>query len=107
MSITKGPSHPRRKEIKRRRTFTLSPESIALLEELSSRRGTAHRESVSAVLDQVLKAMREAQIRDAMERATTAYYDGRPKSEEEEESDWARFALSQFPVDDVNYGDSK
>jgi hypothetical protein len=87
----------RGKHVKQRRTFTLSPESIALLEQLAKRRDPNRRVSISAVLENVLTAVREEQQRLANERATQKYYDERSVAEEEEGIAWARFALSQFP----------
>jgi len=107
MRTFSGRSRPRRKQLKQRKTFTLSQDSITLLEELCARRGAGHRESVSAVLDEVLQAVAEAQRRHTIESATTAYYDGRSATEEREESDWAQFALSQMIADAGTFGESK
>jgi hypothetical protein len=108
MSTRKTCSPPARgKRLKQRKTFTLSPESIALLEELSARRKPGERESVSAVLDTVLAAVREEQQRLAIERSTQKHYDERSPEEEDDEIAWARFALSQFPVRDSSPGESR
>jgi hypothetical protein len=71
------------KRLKRRKTFTLSPESIALLEELSAQSGSGERESISAVLDAMLTAIREERRRLDMERSTEEYYGERSSVEEE------------------------
>ena len=108
MSTRKTPSPPARgKYRKQRKTFTLSPESIALLEELAAQRNSSGRESVSAVLDSVLVAVREEQQRLAMERSTQKYYDERAPKEEEDEIAWAKFALSQFPVGNSPQGEPR
>lgn len=90
-----------RRPVKQRKTFTLSPESIALLEELSSSSGNPQAlESVSAVLDGLLLGIRKEKARQELERKIGKYYDARSREEEEEEIAWGKFALSQFPVDD-------
>ncbi len=97
-----------RRQIKQRRTFTLSPESIALLEELSASRGNSHApESVSGVLEELLTHIREERRRQAIERAVGRYYDDRSPEQEEEEIAWGKFALSQFLVDDSSSERSK
>jgi hypothetical protein len=100
-----SPSHSR--QIKQRKTFTLSPQSVALLEKLSSQRGAHGQESVSAVLDDLLIAYGEEQRRREIERGTQKYYDERSAEDEEEEIAWAKFALSQFPLRDVTEGGNK
>ena len=100
-------SRSRRRQIKLRKTFTLSPQSVELLEKLSSQRGPGGQESVSAVLDDLLIAFAEEQRRRQIEHSTQKYYDGRSPEEEEEEIAWARFALSQFPAGDAPEGKSK
>jgi hypothetical protein len=99
-------SDSRNRQVKQRKTFTLSPQSVALLEKLSAHRGSRGQESVSAVLDDLLIALGEEQRRREIEYSTERYYDERPAQDEEEEIAWAKFALSQFPVGDVQ-GESK
>ncbi len=90
-----------RRPVKQRKTFTLSAESIALLEELTGRGSNPHAlESVSAVLDGLLLGIRKEKARQELERKIGEYYDERSREEEEEEIAWGKFALSQFPVDD-------
>jgi hypothetical protein len=90
----------RRRILKARKTFTLSPKSVEVIERLASLRNSGGRESASAVLDDLLIAVGEEQRRQAMERSTQQYYDERSPEEEQEEIAWAKFALSQFPVRD-------
>ena len=90
-----------RRPIKQRKTFTLSPESIALLEELTGRSTNSEDvASVSAVLDDLLLGIRKEKARQEIEKKTAKFYDERPREEEEEEIAWGKFALSQFPVDE-------
>ncbi len=87
--------------VKQRKTFTLSTESIALLEELTGCSSNPHAlKSVSAVLDGLLLRIRKEKARQELERKIGEYYDERSREEEEEEIAWGKFALSQFPVDD-------
>jgi hypothetical protein len=82
-----------RRAVKARKTFTLSPESVALLEEL---RVSRRRRSVSAVLDDILRALNHHRKEEAIERAISAYYDGLSPEDQKEEMAWADFALTQF-----------
>lgn len=97
---TRRVSSSRGRPTKQRRTFTLSPESIELLEELSRPRNGRQPESVSAVLDSLLRSVRQERRRQENERLMAKYYDERSKKEEEEEIAWGKLALANFPVDD-------
>jgi hypothetical protein len=99
-------SDSRGRQVKQRKTFTLSPQSVSLLEKLSAHRGSRGQESLSAVLDDLLIALGEEQRRREIEYSTETYYGERTAQDEEEEIAWAKFALSQFPVRDVQ-GESK
>jgi hypothetical protein len=78
-----------RGRIKQRRTFTLSSESLAYLEQEARRRNAG---SHSAVLDELLREKdRERQLA-ALEAATTAYYDSLSDEEVEEDKVWGEFA---------------
>ena len=85
-----------RRVAKARRTFTLSPESVALLEELSTARRGSRRRSVSAVLDDLLQALNDRRRREALESAISAYYDELPPEDRSEEAEWGNFSLAQF-----------
>jgi hypothetical protein len=89
------PARPGR-QVKQRKTFTLSPESVALLEELSLQRQAHGPESVSAVLDDLLLAMRREKTRQEMEEKIGKYYDGRSEAERQEEIEWGKFAMAEF-----------
>lgn len=97
----------RRRQVKQRKTFTLSPQSVAFLEKLSAERSARGQESVSAVLDDLLMLFGEEKRRREMEHSTQQYYDKRSPQDEEEEIAWAKFALSQFPVREGTKGETK
>ena len=96
-----------RRQVKQRKTFTLSPQSVAFLEELSAERSAHGQESVSAVLDDLLLSIGEEKRRREMEHSTQKYYDERSPQDEEEEIAWANFALSQFPVSEGRERETK
>jgi hypothetical protein len=75
--------------IKRRRTFTLSPASLAYLEQETRRRSA---DSQSAVLDELLQEQKRERQMAALETAIGAYYDGLSDAEVEEDKIWGEFA---------------
>jgi mRNA-degrading endonuclease toxin of MazEF toxin-antitoxin module len=81
---------------KERRTFTLSPESIALLNDLSAARRGSRRRSVSSVLDDLLRALDKQRKRDAVDQAVKSFYDGLSPQDRALEKDWGGFSLAQF-----------
>ena len=81
---------------KERRTFTLSRESIALLQDLRALRRGSRRRSVSAVLDDLLRALDNQRKREIVEQAITRFYDTLPKPAQSEEWAWGEFSLAQF-----------
>jgi hypothetical protein len=92
----------RRPQVKQRKTFTLSPESVALLEELSRQRRTRGPESVSAVLDDLLLALRHAKTLQEIELKIGKYYDERSDVERREETEWGKFAMAEFAAIERN-----
>ena len=74
MRVVKVPTRvkisSRQKQVKQRKTFTLSPQSVAFLEELSAERSGHGQESVSAVLDDLLMSFGEEKRRREMEHST-------------------------------------
>jgi hypothetical protein len=89
-------SAPPRSHQKQRRTFTLSPESVALLDELS-----AKSKSASAVLDELLLSLRREKVRQEMEERVGRYYDRRSEEERGEEALWGDFATQEFAAIEV------
>jgi len=92
----------RRSQVKQRKTFTLSPESVALLEELSRQRRKHGPESVSAVLDDLLLALRHAKTLHEIEDKIGKYYDERSDAERREETEWGKFAMAEFAAIERN-----
>lgn len=76
---------------KQRRTFTLSPEAVELLDELS-----ASSKSASSVLDELLLSLRRERERREMEERIGRYYDQRSEEERREETLWGDFATGEF-----------
>jgi hypothetical protein len=81
--------------IKQRRTFTLSPESLAYLEQQARERQL---DSQSALLDELLQEKSMEQRRAALEANVTAYYDSLSDSEVEEDRAWGEFAGSHLAL---------
>jgi hypothetical protein len=81
---------------KQRRTFTLSPESVALLNDLSAAQRGSRRRSVSSVLDDLLRALDKQRKRDAVDQAVKNFYDGLSPQDKAREKDWGEFSLAQF-----------
>jgi hypothetical protein len=86
---------------KERKSFTLSQESIALLNELRASRKGDRRRSASAILDDLLRRLKAERKRQAVEQAVTNYYDSRSEELRAEENLWGDFALAQFVDKDV------
>jgi hypothetical protein len=105
MNPRKFAMHTRRRgQVKQRRTFTLSADSIALLEELSARRNVRGRESVSSILDELLLAIYREKVRQENENRIANYYDERPEAQRHEELEWGRFAMAEFAAAQMNKG---
>ncbi len=79
---------------KAKKSYTLSPESLAFLETLRKRRRAA---SISSVLEEILQAIRRRQERAGIEKSVTAYYSSLSDQEVAEQAQWGEFALSEFP----------
>lgn len=85
---------------KTRKTFTLSCESIELLEQLKSNRKDNAGKSTSAVLDDILKSLDSERKRLDVERKISAYYDGLTEEQVNEDAAWGDFALAQITPED-------
>lgn len=79
---------------KRKRSYTLSPESVAFLESLRKGR---HAASTSSVLDEILQSVRRQQERASIAKSVSAYYSSLSDKEMAEQSEWGEFALREFP----------
>jgi len=92
-----------RRRVKQRKTFTLSHESVAFLEELSASRKDSHgQESLSAVLDGLLLAVGKDLERQENEAKIGKYYDERSDEERQEEIDWGKIATGEFLAIELN-----
>lgn len=93
------------RNIKKRRTFTLSPASLAYLEQETRQRKA---NSQSAVLDELLQEKTRDRQMDALETSIGAYYDGLGDPEIEEDKIWGDFAGSQLALreDEPAYDES-
>jgi hypothetical protein len=78
---------------KAKKSYTLSPESVAFLEAMRKKH---HVTSVSSMLEQILQAIRREQGKAAVERAVGDYYTSLSSEEAEDQSKWADFALREF-----------
>jgi hypothetical protein len=78
---------------KAKKSFTLSQESVAFLEGVRKKRRAG---SVSAVLEEILQAVRRQQQRSALESAVAGYYDSLSDADVAEQSAWGEFALNEF-----------
>jgi Arc/MetJ-type ribon-helix-helix transcriptional regulator len=92
MSLTLG-----KPDRKAKKSFTLSVESVAFLEEMRQK-GSA--ESISAVLEEILQAVRREEKRAATDRAMTEYYNSLTDEEVAEERQWGEFARRAFSIDE-------
>ncbi len=85
-----------RPDRKAKKSFTLSVESVAFLEELRKKNRA---ESISATLEDLLQAMQREEKRTSIEREMTAYYDSLTDEEVAEEKKWGEFARRSFPLE--------
>lgn len=79
---------------KAKKSYTLSPESVAFLETLRKKR---HAASISAILEDILQGVRREQERASVERAVADYYGSLSSEEAAEQAQWGAFALREFP----------
>lgn len=79
---------------KAKKSYTLSPASVAFLEALRKKKGAA---SASSVLEDILQTARRAQAKNNLERAIADYYDSLPADTLTEQALWGEFATAEFP----------
>jgi methylthioribose-1-phosphate isomerase len=83
---------------KAKKSYTLSPESVDFLEvQRKKRRAT----SISAVLDEILQAVRREAEMARINQSITEYYDSLTDEEVQELDEWGRFGLSQLLKEDA------
>lgn len=76
-----------------KKSYTLSPESVAFLESLQRKR---HADSVSAILEQILQAVRRQHEQASIEQAMADYYGSLTDDEVNEQAEWGAFALREM-----------
>ena len=76
-----------------KKSYTLSLEALAFLEEIRKERRAS---SISAALEDLIREVRRAHERAAVERAVAHYYGSRSNEEAAEEGRWGDFALGEF-----------
>ena len=79
---------------KLRKTYTLSVEAIAILEEERKERQA---KSISSTLEEILTEQRGQRHMKRMAASISKYYDSLSDNEVNEERLWGAFAESQFP----------
>jgi hypothetical protein len=82
---------------KAKKSFTLSVESVAFLEEM---RRKSNAESISGILEEILQAARREEKRAATDRAITEYYNSLSDEEVAEERQWGEFARRAFAIEE-------
>ena len=82
---------------KAKKSFTLSTESVAFLEELQS---GSKAESVSSILEEILQSLRREKHRASIDRAVADYYSSLSHEEVAEQAQWGDFALQQLSTED-------
>jgi hypothetical protein len=84
----------KKSQIKQKRTFSLSPESLEYLENIRKQKKAP---STSTVLDEIIREKRHASELARAEASIVSYYDSISDDERSELSAWGHFGTSQFP----------
>lgn len=87
------PTSAKRVERKAKKSYTLSPESVAFLETIRKRRRAA---SISSVLEEILQAVRRQEERAKIAKSVDAYYSSLSDQQAAELAEWGDFATSEF-----------
>jgi hypothetical protein len=82
-----------RKRRKAKKSYTLSPESVAFLETLRKKRRAA---STSFILEEIIQTVRLAQRKKALDTSVANYYSSLTPAESDELTAWGEFAVSEF-----------
>jgi hypothetical protein len=88
------PTSAKRTARKAKKSYTLSSESVAFLEMMRTKRRAT---SVSSVLEEILQAVRRRQEQARVEQSVSSYYSSLSSKEATELTEWAEFALREFP----------
>jgi hypothetical protein len=84
----------KRSQVKQKRTFSLSPESVEYLETVRKQKKAP---STSTVLDEMIREQRHAAELAATDARISAYYDSLSEEQQADDLAWGKYALSQFP----------
>lgn len=79
---------------KAKKSYTLSPESVAFLEAMRKKQRAS---SISAILEEILQEVRREHDRAAVERAVADYYGSLSTQEVAEHAEWGEFGFREFP----------
>jgi hypothetical protein len=82
---------------KARKTFSLSRQAVTYLESL---RKETKRESMSSVLEDIIRAQQESKEVERISASFTRYYDSLTPEEQAEDRAWGQFAETQFPTEE-------
>jgi heme oxygenase len=83
----------RKPDRKEKKSYTLSVESVAFLEDLREKRRAR---STSSVLDEIVQSFRRSQRKKALEHDVTQYYSSLSPTEVEDDAAWGEFALGEL-----------
>jgi predicted CopG family antitoxin len=81
---------------KTKKTFSLSREAVKYLESLRDKRRA---ESVSSVLEELIRQQREVREMERISASISNYYDSLSDEGAAEDQAWGKFAETQFPTD--------
>ncbi|MFZ0801919.1 MAG: hypothetical protein WBQ09_17215 [Terriglobales bacterium] len=82
---------------KARKTFSLSRETVKYLENLRKER---KKDSMSAVLEDVVRQLQQAKELERISASVSHYYDTLTDAQMAEDHAWGEFAETQFPTED-------
>ncbi|HYL15045.1 MAG TPA: hypothetical protein VEV41_18540 [Terriglobales bacterium] len=80
---------------KERRTYSLDPELVRYVEKVRKERRT---DSASAALEEILWESKRQRERKHQDEQIAKYYSSFSDAEIAEDSEWGRFAETQFPI---------
>jgi hypothetical protein len=86
---------PRTQSRKSRKTFSLSREVVNYLESV---RKQTKRESMSAVVEDIIRQQQQVKEMERVSAAFSRYYDSMTEDERSEDRSWGQFAETQFPT---------
>lgn len=78
---------------KARKTFSLSRESLSYLESLRKER---RNDSMSAILEEIIRRQQQAEAMQRISASVASYYDSFSDEQVVEDSTWGEFAETQF-----------